>query len=249
MDNTTPEALVLTTRFSVTSADTDMYTRLRPGAMLNFLIQAAIQSADYLGFGFRGLRKHQLFWVLSRLTLEIYRPLKGYEEVEVETWAKDVEKLIYLRDFIVRDGNRQVVARSTSGWLAIDLKTRRPKKLEGVEAEIFERLRDRHSLEYHPEKVGSTQGGELFTIHPAYFDFDLNKHVTSTRYLDWMMDTWSFDFHREHYPTLISINYMKETRPGEQVQLYRQQLSEKEYLFEGVHAHTGKDSFRARIVF
>ena len=249
MDNATPEALVLTTRFSVTSADTDMYTRLRPGAMLNFLIQAAIQSADYLGFGFRGLRKHQLFWVLSRLTLEIYRPLKWYEEVEVETWAKDVEKLIYLRDFIVRDGNRQVVARSTSGWLAIDLKTRRPKKLEGVEAEIFERLRDRHSLEYHPEKVGSTQGGELFTIHPAYFDFDLNKHVTSTRYLDWMMDTWSFDFHREHYPTLISINYMKETRPGEQVQLYRQQLSEKEYLFEGVHAHTGKDSFRARIVF
>lgn len=249
MKNTTPGELVLKTHFTVTSADTDMYTRLRPGALLNYLIQAAIQSADNLGFGFRGLRKHQLFWVLSRLTLEIYRPLKWYEEVEVETWAKDVEKLIYLRDFIVRDGNRKVVARSTSGWLAIDLNTRRPKKLEGVEAEIFERLRDRHSLEYHPEKVIGTGDGELFRIHPTYFDFDLNKHVTSTRYLDWMMDTWSFDFHRQHYPALLSINYMKETRPGEQVQLYRQQNSEKEYLFEGVHASTGKDSFRGKIVF
>jgi len=249
MDNTTPGELVLKTHFKVTSADTDMYTRLRPGALLNFLIQAAIQSADSLGYGLRGLQKHQLFWVLSRISIEVYRPLKWYEEVEVETWAKDVAKLIYLRDFIVRDGSGQVVARSTSGWLAIDLMTKRPKKLAGVGAEVFERLRDRHSLEYQPEKVSGTRGGELFSIHPTYFDFDLNKHVTSTRYLDWMMDTWSFEFHRGHYPTRLSINYMKETGPGAQVQLYRQQNEGEEYLFEGIHAHTGKDSFRARIVF
>ena len=62
--------LVLTTNYSVTSADTDMYSRLRPGALVNFLIQSAIESADQMGYGFGGLKKQQLFWVLSRLTLE-----------------------------------------------------------------------------------------------------------------------------------------------------------------------------------
>jgi acyl-ACP thioesterase len=248
-NNTAPEDLVLTAAFSVTSADTDMYTRLRPGALVNFLIQASIRSADDLGYGLKGLRKHQLFWVLSRMTIEIYRPLKWYEDLEVETWAKDVEKLIYLRDYIVRDGTKEVVARGTSGWLAIDLTTKRPKKLVGVDAEIFERLRDRHGLDYPPERIAALQSGNRFDIHPSYFDFDLNKHVTATRYVDWMMDTFSFKFHQDHYPTRLIVNYMRETPPGEQVQLYKQQNGEKEYYFEGKHAGSGKGSFRGRVVF
>ena len=249
MGSLAKEDLILTTPFSVTSADTDMYRRLRPGGLVNYLIQASIQSADILGFGFGGLRKQHLFWVLSRLTLDIYRPLQWYESLEVETWAKDVEKLIYLRDYIVRDGEKQEVARGTSGWLAIDLQTRRPKRLEGVEAEIFGQLRDRHGLERSPLKLTGTHDGQLHEIQPTYFDFDLNRHVTSTRYIDWMMDTFSFDFHERHYPRHLSINYMRETRPHETLRIYRDQEGEAICLFEGIHATTGKPSFRGRVDF
>jgi len=249
MNSSAKEDLILTTEFSVTSADTDMYRRLRPGSLVNFLIQASIESADLLGFGFGGLRKQHLFWVLSRLTVDIYRPLEWYESLEVETWAKDVHKLIYLRDYIVRDGQKQEVARGTSGWLAIDLQTRRPKRLEGSEAEIFQRLRDKHGLQRPPLKLNGTTNGQLYEIPPSYFDFDLNKHVTSTRYIDWMMDTFSFDFHSRHYPRQLSINYMKETRPQEVLQMYRDQEEEKTYLFEGIHAGTGKPSFRGKVDF
>ena len=44
--------LTLYTGFKITSADTDMYTRIRAGALLNLLIQSAINSAESLGFGF-----------------------------------------------------------------------------------------------------------------------------------------------------------------------------------------------------
>lgn len=249
MGSPTKEDLIFTTQFSVTSADTDMYRRLRPGGLVNFLIQASIQSADSLGFGFGGLRKQHLFWVLSRLTVDIYRPLTWYETLEVETWAKDVEKLIYLRDYIVRDGQKQEVARGTSGWLAIDLQTKRPKRLEGVEAEIFEQLRDRHGLERSPLKLTGTQDGQSFEVQPVYFDFDLNRHVTSTRYIDWMMDTFSMDFHGKHYPRHLSVNYMKETPPHETLRIFRDQEDETSYLFEGVHAGTGKPSFRGKVDF
>lgn len=122
--------LTLYSEFKITSADTDMFTRIRAGAIVNLLIQSAINSAESLGFGFKGLRKQQLYWVLSRLTVEIYHPLTWNQEVEVETWPKSIEGLLYMRDYIIRDKSQNIVARATSGWLAIDAGTKRPKLLD-----------------------------------------------------------------------------------------------------------------------
>ena len=65
------EGLSLVTRYRITSADCDIHARLKPSALLGFMIQSAIDSADRMGFGFRDLRKQKLFWVLSRLSLEM----------------------------------------------------------------------------------------------------------------------------------------------------------------------------------
>jgi acyl-ACP thioesterase len=249
MKELSEKELSLKTSFTITSADTDMYSRVRLGAWLNFLIQSAIQSADDLGFGFGGIRKQKLFWVLSRLSLEIYRPLQWYEKIEVETWPKTVERIIYLRDFIVRDSREQIIARATSGWLAVDLDTKRPRKIDGVEADFFTHLKDKHALEESPEKLESVEGGDQFEIQSTYFDIDLNKHVTSTRYVDWMMDTFSIDFHKDHYPTKLSINYMKETKPKEKILLKRYETAKNVFSFEGINTGADTNAFRGKIKF
>ena len=61
MKDLTEKSLTLNTNFSVTSADTDMFSRLRLGGLINFLIQSAIQSADDLGFGFGDISNQKLF--------------------------------------------------------------------------------------------------------------------------------------------------------------------------------------------
>ena len=131
MDSSLNDQLTLFAPFRVTSADTDMQGRLRPGALVNMLIQSAIQSADALGLGFKGLSRENLFWVLSRMTVEIDRILVWNEEVVVETWPKSIEGLLYLRDYLVRNGNGNIIARATSGWLAVDFESKRPKNFEG----------------------------------------------------------------------------------------------------------------------
>ena len=241
--------LTLISTFKVTSADTDMYSRLRPGALLNFLIQSAINSADDLGLGFGSIKSLDLFWVLSRLTVEISRPLKWYEDLTVETWPKDVERIIYLRDFIVRDKEEKVVAKATSGWLAVDFNTKRPKRIDDLHAEMFERLKSKAALEDFPEKLTSPGGGDLFEIKSSYFDIDLNKHVTSTRYIDWMMDTFGLEFNFSHYPKRISINYLKETMPNETIILTRNEPSPGQYHFEGINKSADSGAFRGRIDF
>ncbi|MGC9471513.1 MAG: acyl-[acyl-carrier-protein] thioesterase [Bacteroidales bacterium] len=241
--------LSLHTSFTVTSAETDMYGRIRLSALLNFLIQSAIQSADSLGFGFSQLKKQQLFWVLSRMNLEIVRPLAWYETVKVETWPKNVEKILYIRDFLVRDRHEKIVARATSGWLAIDKETKRPGLYRGYEAESLTRLKNKQAMKEFPQKTPPVEYGETFHIQPAYFDMDLNRHVTSTRYIDWMMDTFPVDFHAEHYPTLLNINYLKETRPGMEMLMRRRHYEKEAYGFQSNHLPGMSPSVRGQLVF
>jgi acyl-ACP thioesterase len=241
--------LTLISKFQVTSADTDMEGRLRLGSLLNFLIQSAINSADNLGFGFGGLRQQKLFWVLSRLTIEIYNPIIWHSLVEVETWPKNIDGILYLRDFILRNEEQVPVARATSGWLAIDLESKRPKKVDAIHEEMFVHLKNKHALQQLPEKLNKLSQGDSFKVTSTFFDLDLNKHVTSTRYIDWMMDSFELDFHRNHFPKKISINFMKETMLGDNILIMRSQPVDKEFHFEGTNTSQNSTAFRAKINF
>jgi medium-chain acyl-[acyl-carrier-protein] hydrolase len=249
MNELTEDDLTLYTAFKITSADTDMYARIRASALVNLLIQAAINSAESLGFGFEGLKDQKLFWVLSRLTVEIYHPLKWHQETVVETWPKNIDGLLYMRDFIIRDKEQNIIARATSGWLAIDTETKRPKVIEGLQAELFVHLKEKHGINEPPEKLPANTEGEAFTIKSGYFDIDLNRHVTSTRYIDWMMDTFTVDFHHKNFPKRISVNFMKETMPGDSINIVRKSKIESQYCFEGTNLLHKTVAFRGKIDF
>ncbi len=245
----TDEDLTLYSGFKITSAETDMFNRIRAGALVNLLIQSAINSSESLGFGAKGLIEQQLFWVLSRLTVEIYNPLKWQQEAEVETWPKTIEGLLYMRDYIIRDLEQNIIARATSGWLAIDAVTKKPKVIDGMEREMFVQLKEKHGINQAPEKLTSTHQGDEFTIKSGYFDIDVNRHVTSTRYIDWMMDTFPVDFHFDNFPKQISVNFMKETMPGDTIKLIRNNTGDSQYCFEGTNLLNKTVAFRGKIDF
>ena len=241
--------LILSMPYKVTSADTDMNSRIRLGALANLLIQSAVNSADTLEAGFGGLRQQKLFWVLSRMTIEINKMPAWYQSGEIETWPKDVKKILYLRDFIVRGQEHEIIAKATSGWLAVDVDTKTPRTFQGGQSSFFDKLKDRHALSYSPEKLFPVGGGEIKEIKTTYFDIDVNAHVTSSRYLDWMMDTFPVEFHQQHVPVKVSINYLNETRLGETIKLSKNTTDGKIFVFEGFNNEKEKISFRGKIEF
>lgn len=249
MSDLTENNLTTISSFEVTSADTDMHGRIRLGSLVNLLVQSAIHSADNLGFGYGGIRQQNLFWVLSRLTLEIKRPLKWHENIQVETWPKNVERILYLRDFILRDNDSNIVGKATTGWLAVDIETKQLKKIDGVYSDFFIHLKEKHAIAEPPEKVLPVREGESFEIKTGYYDADLNKHITTTRLVDWMMDTLPMDFHVDNYPRKLSLNIMKETMPGDILKLMRNAGNIAEYNFEGENISKNIRTFRACIKF
>lgn len=243
------EHLLLKVEQKVTSADTDMIARLRVGALVNFLIQSAIDSADQLGFGFDKLREQSLFWVMNRLTLEIEKPLMWNEHCIVETWPKDLEKILYIRDFVIKDNTGNSIVKATSGWLAVDIERKRPRLVQTIHENYFTDLAQKHALAFVPEKLNGVAEGEFFECKTEFSDYDLNGHVTSTRYIDWMMNTFNTAYHLEHYPRKISVNFMKETMPDDLIQLKRVETDKNCYLFEGINRSNGAIAFRGYIGF
>lgn len=248
-DQSSEEDLILFMPFSITSAETDMFGRLRLSSLINLLIQAAVQSADKLGFGYRDFVRRRLFWVLSRISLEIEKPLQWTHTGNVETWPKDVDKLLYIRDFMVTGRHHEVVARGTSGWLAVDTETRRSRNVVDADTSVFFRMKDKHGLSRLPEKLLHSGGDVVAEIKTTYFDIDINRHVTTTRYFDWMMDSFTPDFHQHHYPKKVSANFIKEIRPGEVVQLIRNTNDERNFFFEGHNLSRKNTAFRGYIGF
>ncbi len=245
----TKEELVLTSTYNITASETDVKARLRLGALINLLIHSAYDSADRLGFGYKGVREQQLYWVLSRMTVEIYKPMKWYQDTVVDTWPKDIDSLLYLRDYQVKDKEQNDVARCTSGWLAIDIETKRPKKVNAIYADIFTQLKDKHGLTDVPEKLPAVTEGEKYEITAQYFDLDLNKHVTTSRYIDWMLDTLPLDFHLNNYPKRLAINFLRETMIGDKIQLIKSQTADNQFSFEGINLTKNTNAFRAKIDF
>lgn len=235
--------------FKITSADTDIIGRLKPSAMLNFIIQAAVNSATQLGFGFNEMKNNSLFWVLSRIDIEINRPLLWNEDISVETWPKNIDKIMYLRDFIIRDSENKIAAKSASGWLAVDTECKRPRKIVAVDQEIFYLLKNKHALEKIPQKLLPIKSGEKYDVKSHFSDLDLNGHVTATRYLDKMTDTLETQFLIDNYPKKISINYIRETMPDDNLEITKNTISENEYIFEGKNKTAQTIAFRGIIKY
>jgi acyl-ACP thioesterase len=183
------------------------------------------------------------------MTIRIHKPLQWRDQAIVETWPKDIRGLLYLRDFTVKNQADELCATCTSGWLAIDIQSKRPRKVEDKFGYLFNRLRDRHAMEELPEKLDPLEEGERSERQVTWFDLDVNRHVTSTRYIDWMVDTLPADFLTSHYPILLSINYLKETMMGESVTLLRSTMAPDHFLIEGADKKSGTARFRGRLVF
>jgi len=240
--------LVFRLPYHLTSCDTDMNSRLRLGYLVNLFVQSAMSANASIGFGFDEIRKQNLFWLFSRLTVELYKPHLWRESGAVHTWLKKQEKFIYIRDFLVVDENNQAVAKATSNWVPVYLEAKRPKMVEGLDGSFF--INDKEALGYSPEKLFPLKDpSETLERKALFFDMDLNKHVSSYRYTDWIMDLFSTDFHGKYYPKKFSINFLNESNAGEIIQLGKNSISEKSFVFEALNKTTSTNTFRAAIEF
>jgi|GEM_PF-194663 len=206
------------------SADVDFTHHATTASLCQHFLEAAWDHAEALGVGFAPLAAQGRFWVLSRLRVEVREYPRWGASVTLRTWPRPAQSVFALRDFeIVNDADQRVAAGS-SAWLVLDSISKRPQRL-GTLLPHLAHLRDRPALDRNPEKL--TEDGpwaEAFSTSVRYTDIDVNSHVSSGRYLRWILDAYPNRFYLEHSLRGLDVNYVDEVHEGD---LLRVRLWEK----------------------
>ena len=240
-----------TEKHTIPCYDTDASWRLKPTSFMNMAQEAAGRHAVYLGFGYDDLIKTNTAWILSRVHVEFIDTPKWREEITLNTWHKGLNRLFFLRDFVLTDNEGRERVKATTSWLVLNLETRRlvrdPKLIEDGT------VCTENALETPADKVQMPKDVEpelVRTHHVSYSDIDTNGHTNNAMYMQWSMNSVGYDITSTRPVKEFTINFNHETKAGDYVEIYRAS-AEKE---DGLHVYVegkvdGQSSYCVEIVF
>ncbi|MFP4067323.1 MAG: acyl-[acyl-carrier-protein] thioesterase [Spirochaetota bacterium] len=206
---------------SVRSYDADESGRVKPSSLFNYFQEAAWQHAERLGFGYHALLERDLFWVISRIRLQWLRPLRWGDHLVLETWPKGISKLFALRDFVIRNAEGEDAVRATSGWLTLEVESKRPRRPDRI-MDPSVMLEEDHAISELPGKPSMPPELEEADRRVArYSDLDVNKHVNNARYVDWVFDAFPLDGSSETPFSELLVQFSGEALRGEEVIVQR----------------------------
>jgi acyl-ACP thioesterase len=174
--------------YTVLPHETDQHGFARPVALLNYMQSAAGEHASLLHVAVADLRKSGHTWVLSRIHLAMERYPRQGQTVRIKTWPSARANLFTIRDFELYDMENVLIGRATTSWAVLNLKTRRPVKLDtvlpGYPIIAVRALPDMFAT----LPLLETSGHEL-RLPVLRGDLDINRHVNNTVYVGWALES------------------------------------------------------------
>jgi medium-chain acyl-[acyl-carrier-protein] hydrolase len=232
--------------YTVHSYEADMKGRAKVMSLCQFMQESALQHADHLGVGFPHLMEKNLIWILARQLIKIHSLPRWGDTIQISTWPTGNDRLFCYRDFRIRDSSHRVLCEATTVWFVIDLKTRMPRRtnpyfsvdtpdnIDQVFPEKLNKLPPAHS-----ESVARS-------INVTYRDLDMNEHVNNVRYIDWIFDSFTFDFLKKHTLKELEINYVSEAIYGDEITAWYKENDNNSFSHSLVRGHDKSELCRAR---
>lgn len=169
-------------------------------------------------------------WIVAKQTLKLDCPISLGDEIELSTIAGKGSSAIFPRYYFINKDGKEI-GRCSSVWTLIDIQQRRivfPKRI-GLTIPVIPNDRKLKAPETIQEDI---ELKHIMKRQVLYSDVDTNQHMNNTRYIQWAFDVIDFDIHKDCFVSEISINYKKEIRPLEYVDLYVG-CQDHRYIVEG----------------
>jgi acyl-ACP thioesterase len=192
------------------------------------------------------LTKSQI-WAMTRVEIHIERPALWKEEVELETWSRGIEKLTAYRDFFIRDTKGNQIGAGTSTWVVLDLETKKIQRLNDI-AEKWPSQVEKSGINKNADKVLPPENpvySGAFNVN--YSDMDVNQHVNSGRYIQWIIDDFGREFLEKNTLGAIKVNFADEAMPGDEIVAGRQDKGGGLWRAHLIRKGSAKEVCRAEI--
>ena len=232
----------------IESYDVDILGRLRPQTLFAYLLHAAWKHAAGTTYGYDELTARNLMWVLIGIQLFVNRYPKWGERLDIETWGKRIERLYALRDFACSSVSGEKLISATSSWVVLDSRSGRPQRFDRT-TDGFPWQPGRDEMKTKLGKVQELRSGvEIARFRVLFSDIDVNGHVGSVKYLQWMVDSHS----QEHLEAMelesIELSFLSQALPHDRVSVFSQESNHGE-LCSVRRANDGKELCRAHFVW
>ncbi|MBO5872906.1 MAG: hypothetical protein J6Q56_01720 [Clostridia bacterium] len=202
----------------VFSHDIDTNRFAAPTSVVRYMQEAVDSNLRECKPTYEELLEQNLSFIVSRTALEVYRPLKEYEKISVETWATEGKTAVFPRSFIIKSGE-ETVAKCLMIWALVN--TREHRFMRGSEfsvksygtgeaVELTIPSRFKISTDIMLKKCGQK------TV--MYSDIDRNFHMNNTKYFDML-----FDYIPNRAKIFMSsclVNYVSEAPLGSNIEIY-----------------------------
>ena len=203
--------------------EVDFSNELRIDSIFNYLQQAASNSANQLGWGYKDISKDNLAWVLYRIKLVISRFLNAGDEIMIETWPKGLEGISALREFRIFDENYEVIGCATSAWFLVDGVSMRPLRNPEIKNNMAKMEMDNESvISEIPGKIIIPEKKELIYERKIYYtDIDVNNHVNNVNFVRMILDSFDLSELSVHKIKSIQVNFLSEIKYGGKIKIFR----------------------------
>ena len=231
----------------IESFDVDMFGRLRPHTLFSLLLNCAWNHAKGTVYGYQELSIRNLTWVMLKLHLRIDRWPTWRDRILLETWGKRAEKFYGLRDFAVSTLSGERMASASAVMMILDKTSGRPQRLD-PKTDGFPWTPQKEDFVTNLEKVPQqTEGKETARYFVRFSDLDANRHVTATKYLQWMIDSRSQEELETKVPKVIEISFLAEAIAKDEVAVYSEEKVEDLELLSIRRINDSKELCRGRI--
>lgn len=237
-------------QYTVQVSDIDFKQRLKLSSLFGYCQDMATEHATKLGVG-RSVtqEKYGVIWVLIRAKVDIVRFPKFKEKITIETWPEQPNKIEFDRNFIVYDSDNNIIAKAVTTWVIIDFTTRKLKRSSLIEANFPSAEREK-VIECELGKIKSKGNLELaYKKTVGYSDIDINEHLNNAKYVDYIMDCFSIEKHKNYSVKSIEVDYIHEALPGETIMIHCDYTDVHEGIvyIEGINEETNKTVFKSQI--
>lgn len=237
--------------FKIHTYDADFNNKVKISSIFNYMQESATNHADHLRVGHKDLLEKDLFWVLSRVKIEISNFPNQGEEIRLETWPKGIDKLFALRDFYIYNSENKVIGRATTAWLMVDTKRMRPQRPKFF-VERIPSFKNEHALLEVPGKILEAEEKIFISDKKVkYTDIDINRHMNNVKYIELIIDSFPQDIFKKSRIESMQVNFLSEAKFGDKIKVFNgnrgYKNSKDSFYLEGINARTSNRVFKSSV--
>lgn len=234
-----------TEKYKINAHDVDFNGLLTPTGYMKYLQDCAYCQMETDGPSYDELFERGLAFILSRIRILFFEPVRAHENVTATTWSCGGHAASFLRCYgMERDGKE--VARGKSIWALYDFNGKKLVRYTDVELNYAIDEEADVDMPKRPEIAGEP---ELLGVKKVFYtDVDQNRHMNNTRYADMF---WNFlPLHDDKRITSIDISYLNEAPLGDEIEVWGGESADTDgYVFKTFRRSDGKVNALAKVTF